>query len=124
MLELYARLGWRPERHYELLSTETNRSWYWGNSPNPPQSVDALKEVLALDSRVRVLVTHGFTDLVTPYFASAVQLAQLPPLGDPTRIRLEVYPGGHMHYSRNETRAALKADAHSTLRDSLRVPAP
>ena len=110
MLELYARLGWRVDRSYQMLSGETNRGWLWGNSPNAPESISALKQSLALDSRLRVLVTHGFTDLVTPYLASALLLDQLPAYGDPDRVALKVYPGGHMHYSRDASRAALRHD--------------
>ncbi|MGE0626702.1 MAG: S10 family peptidase [Hyphomicrobiaceae bacterium] len=124
MMELYARFGWRPERRFEMLSSQTNRGWKWGNTPNPPQSVTALQEVLALDRRTRVLVTHGFTDLVTPYFATALQLAQLPAYGSPTRVELRVYPGGHMYYSRDQSRVAFRADAERALRAVLEPPAP
>ena len=56
------------------------------------------------------LVVHGFTDLVTPYFASELLLRQLPPgLGE--RAKLAVYPGGHMFYTRDASRAAFRADA-------------
>ena len=111
MLEIYvSRLNYRTDRSYEKLSGEVNRNWIWGNSPTPPESVSDLQESLALDPRFRVLVVHGFTDLVTPYFASELVLAQLPAYGDRQRVTSIVYPGGHMFYSRDGSRKAFRED--------------
>ena len=65
-----------------------------------------------------MLVAHGFTDLVTPYFASQVLLNQLPDFG-PDRVSLAVYPGGHMFYSRDGSRAAFRDDALRLYRAAL-----
>ncbi len=69
-----------------------------------------MKGALALDGKFRVLVVHGATDLVTPYFASKLQIAQVPPYGG-GRLNLAVYPGGHMFYGRDASRAAFHKDA-------------
>jgi carboxypeptidase C (cathepsin A) len=120
MLGLYAaKLDWRTERQYLKSNGEANRNWKWGNSPSPPESVGDLKGLLALDARLRVLVTHGFTDLVTPYFATELVLDQLPAYGDPGRVTSLVYPGGHMFYSRDGSRAAFREDALKMLRPLL-----
>ena len=112
MLSLYAsKLNYRTDRLYEGLSGEVNRNWIWGNSPTPPESVSDLRESLALDTRFRVLVAHGYTDLVTPYFASELVLDQLPAFGDRQRVTSVVYPGGHMFYSRDGSRKAFREDA-------------
>lgn len=112
MLELYrAKLDYRTDRQYVKLSGKVNRSWIWGNSPTPPESVSDLREALALDRRFRVLVVHGYTDLVTPYFASELVLDQLPAFGDRQRVSSIVYPGGHMFYSRDASRKAFREDA-------------
>jgi len=124
MTELYAtKLGWRPDRPYVMQSSEAHGAWLWLNSPNAPESVGDLRNVLALNERLRVLVAHGFTDLVTPYLATERVLAQLPPFGDATRVRLMVYPGGHMFYSRDASRAAFRDDAQRLLEEAL-VPVP
>jgi carboxypeptidase C (cathepsin A) len=60
------------------------------------------------------LVTHGFTDLRTPYFASQLLLEQLPAFAE-GRIDLKVYPGGHMHYSREGSRVALRTDVKALI---------
>ncbi|MCJ2015298.1 S10 family peptidase [Methylobacterium sp. J-076] len=112
MLDLYARtLKWTvPNQRYELLNNAVNRGWGWGSGRQAPEVLSNLKGVLALDGKLRVLVAHGATDLVTPYFASKLQIAQVPPYGG-GRLNLAVYPGGHMFYFRSASRAALHQNA-------------
>ncbi len=127
MEALHVRLGWKSERHYELLSSEVTQGWIWRNSPYSPQALDALHSVLATDQRRRALVTHGFTDLVTPYMASAIQLDMLPAMpalragggAGEHRIQFEVYPGGHMFYSRDGSRARFRADGARTIESAV-----
>ena len=115
MATLHARLGWRVERRYLMHSGEANRSWTWRNSPHPPEALGALLDLHRKDPKLMTLATHGFTDLVTPYFASALQLDQLPTYGQTQRIKLEVYPGGHMHYSRDDSRARFRDDVEKVI---------
>lgn len=108
---LNERLEWNAGRSYRLMSFETTRNWIWRNTPHPPESLSALQTVLRADTRTRALVAHGFTDLVTPYFATATQLGQMPFPNAWSRITFEVYPGGHMFYSRDNSRARFRDDA-------------
>lgn len=113
MLDLYAtRLNYRvPDLRYELLNNAVNRGWTWGSGRSAPEAVGALRGAMALDGNLRVLIVHGFTDLVTPYFASKLLIDQMPPLGGGGRLGLSVYPGGHMFYARPDSRAAFHRDA-------------
>ena len=105
-------LRWLPDRRYLLLNDGVNRAWDWGGGRGQPEAFGALRRVLALDPELRVLVAHGYTDLVTPYFASTLILRQLD-LDDPSRVRQATYRGGHMFYLRDASRHALRADAMS-----------
>lgn len=105
------RLGWPIEGRYEILNSRVNRAWDWGSGRSHPEAIGDLKYVLALDPNLRGLVVHGSTDLVTPYFASKLLIDQVPPLGDPGRLRLEVFPGGHMFYFEDASRASLRESA-------------
>jgi carboxypeptidase C (cathepsin A) len=109
------RLGWKIDDHYELLNEAVSRAWNWGNNLEPPQSIDALKRMLALDPNFRVLISHGLTDVQTPYFGTQLLLDQIPDYGLPGRLKLKVYAGGHMHYSRNDSRKALREDAQQLI---------
>jgi carboxypeptidase C (cathepsin A) len=115
-VDLYERqLNWKPDGHYEVLSEAVNNGWRWGNGFSPPQSTEQLRQALALDPKFKVLVAHGLFDLVTPYFGSKLQLDQLPAYGSPDRVRLVVYPGGHMLYTHDAVRAALRAEAKAMI---------
>jgi len=120
VLDLYtAKLEWRPDARYLLMNGQVSSNWQYGNQPAPPEAVSDLKATLALDARMRVLVAHGYTDLVTPYFASTLVLDQLPLYGDARRIIQITYPGGHMFYSRDASRAAFREDVLIMLAASL-----
>ncbi|HEX8665896.1 MAG TPA: peptidase S10 [Beijerinckiaceae bacterium] len=116
---LWQTLNWKvPDQRYNLLNGSVNGSWRWGRGRGSPESFSALRQALALDGSLQALVVHGFTDLVTPYFASELLLRQLPPnLAE--RARLAVYPGGHMFYTRDASRAAFRADAEKMIRAAL-----
>ena len=73
-----------------------------------PESVSSLREALALDTRLRVLVAHGLFDLVTPYFATRLIFRQIPESVGGDRVRFVTYPGGHMFYTVDASRAALR----------------
>ncbi|ACB95554.1 S10 family peptidase [Beijerinckia indica] len=116
MADLIAhRLNWPIEARYEILNDNVNRQWNWnpdrGHAHAQAESLSDLKHVMALDPRLRVLVIHGLSDIVTPYFASKLLLDQVAPMGDPDRLRLSVYPGGHMLYLEETSRAKLREDA-------------
>jgi carboxypeptidase C (cathepsin A) len=115
-MDLYNhRLGWKIDERYEILNEAVGNAWNWGNHLSPIGATESLRKMLALDPNFRVLVTHGLTDLQTPYFGDALLLAQIPNYGPPGRLTLKVYPGGHMHYSRDETRKALREDARRVI---------
>jgi carboxypeptidase C (cathepsin A) len=119
MIDLYEhRLMWRPDGHYELLNDNVNNSWNWGSGINPPEAMTQLRRSLALDPKLKVLVTHGLFDLVTPYFGSKMLLDQLPVYGSPDRVRLIVNPGGHMFYTRDGSRGRLRDEAKAMIAGS------
>jgi len=110
--DLYQRkLGWTIEDRYELLNEAVSRAWSWGAGLHPPESIDALRQMLALDPNFRALIAHGLTDVQAPYFATKLELDQIPDYGAPGRLLLKLYAGGHMLYGRDDSRKALREDA-------------
>jgi carboxypeptidase C (cathepsin A) len=109
---LYAtKLNWTPEGAYEMSNSAVNRAWDFGSGPLRPESLTHLRTALAIDPNFRVLVTHGFYDLVTPYFTSRLQLNAIPASAGADRLAFEVYPGGHMFYSNEASRRSFRMDA-------------
>jgi carboxypeptidase C (cathepsin A) len=116
-VDLYTRkLNWRPDGSYELGNGAVERAWDFGHGLRPAESVTELRQIIALDPKLEVLVGHGLFDLATPYFGSKVLLDQLPALGSPQRVRLVVYPGGHMFYSREASRQAFRSDVQALMK--------
>jgi carboxypeptidase C (cathepsin A) len=115
MVDLYRnRLGWVVENgRYQFFNEQASRQWDWGRGDS--EAVGDLRQDLALDPHMRVLVAHGLTDLVTPYFETQMVLDQIPTYGDGNRLNLKIYPGGHMIYIRDESRKALAADARKLI---------
>ena len=73
-------------------------------------SVSQLRESVANDPGLRVLIAHGWDDLSCPFMASVLIVDQMPAMGDPTRVQVKSYPGGHMFYARPDSQAALLKD--------------
>ncbi|HET7882802.1 MAG TPA: septum formation initiator [Acetobacteraceae bacterium] len=110
--KLYAKLNWQPDGAYQLGNVLANHQWDWGrNVWNPPQSVQAMRNALSRDPQLKVLIGHGLFDLVTPYLGTQLLLDQLPQAELAGRVRFSVYAGGHMFYTNDASRAALRQDA-------------
>jgi carboxypeptidase C (cathepsin A) len=111
----YARdeLGFKTEMTYILLASDVSGKWDWGeHSGRGSASIsDDLRELLAFIPSFRLLVAHGYSDMVTPYAVSRYVLDHLPPIGDPSRTQLSLSRGGPMFYSAAPSRQAFSADA-------------
>ena len=108
------KLNWRPDGSYHLLNGSVLSSWDFGRGP--AESVSQLRQILALDPKMKLLVGHGLFDLATPYFASKIILDGLPAFASPTRVKLVVYPGGHMFYSRDPARQAFRNEVQAVMK--------
>ncbi len=119
MVGLYRdKLKWVfPDGRYMFQNKQAGNKWKWGN--RMPESVSDLASVVSLDPNMRVLIVHGMTDLVTPYFETQLVLDQMAPIGRDDRIKFEVYPGGHMFYSREASRRTFR-DQGRALVDSAK----
>ncbi|HEY1933632.1 MAG TPA: septum formation initiator [Acetobacteraceae bacterium] len=114
MMAIYSgKLHWRPDAVYELANDAAFNQWDWGHGMGRPESVTAMQAALSLDPHLHILIAHGLFDLRTPYFATALILRALPEVAPPGRVRLVVYPGGHMFYSQDASSHALHEDARA-----------
>jgi carboxypeptidase C (cathepsin A) len=110
------KLNWRPDGSYQLLNEAVDKAWNFGHGINPPESTSQLREILALDPKLKLLIGHGLFDLATPYFGSKILLDQLPAFASPERVKLVVYPGGHMFYSRDASRQAFRTEVQALMK--------
>lgn len=104
-------VGWKAEGAYEALSNDVGKKWSFEDVT--PESVTDLRQSMAIDPKMKVLIVHGYTDLSCPFFASQLIIDQIPAMGDADRVKLRLYPGGHMFYSRPDSRAAMHKDVET-----------
>jgi carboxypeptidase C (cathepsin A) len=102
-------VGWKYDGRYNALSYEVNKLWHEDDDAREG-SVSQLRESVANDPGLRVLIAHGWDDLSCPFMVSVLVVDQMPAMGDPTRVQVKEYPGGHMFYARQDSQAALTAD--------------
>ncbi len=88
---------------------EVSRMWDRDNDLRKG-SVPDLRQAVAADPKMRVLIVHGWNDLSCPFMGSVLTVDQMPVMGDPTRVAVHQFPGGHMFYTRDESRLALRKD--------------
>jgi len=113
----YARdeLGFKTEMTYNLLNSEISGKWEWQESGGraPPGVGADLRELLAFGPSFRLLIAHGYSDMVTPYAVSRYVLDHMPASIDGERAELKLYRGGHMFYVDPQSRKAFTTDART-----------
>jgi carboxypeptidase C (cathepsin A) len=102
-------VGWKVDARYNALSFEVNRLWDRDNDLRRG-SVPDLREAVAADPKLRVLIVHGWNDLSCPFMGSVLTVDEMPVMGDPTRVAVREFPGGHMFYTRDSSRVELRKD--------------
>jgi carboxypeptidase C (cathepsin A) len=113
----YARdeLGFKTEMTYNLLTSGISGRWKWDEGSGRAQAsvAEDLRVLLALTPSFRLMIAHGYSDMVTPYAVSRYVLDHLPPMQGAERAQLRLYRGGHMFYLDPDSRKAFTADART-----------
>jgi carboxypeptidase C (cathepsin A) len=114
-----AVLGHKTDAPYHILGGLVG-AWDWGPSGDGyPETAGELRDALAKNPHMKVLVASGYYDLATPYAATDSTLSHMKL--DPVlrrNIRVETYEAGHMMYLHGPSLAKLKRDAARFLDDS------
>jgi carboxypeptidase C (cathepsin A) len=111
MVDFVTRVvGWKVAARYNALSYEVAGAWDRNAQSLRQGAVPDLREAVAADPKLQVLIAHGWNDLSCPFMGSLLTVDQMPVMGDPSRVQVHEYPGGHMFYSRADSRASFKKD--------------
>jgi carboxypeptidase C (cathepsin A) len=105
-------VGWKDDAQYQTLSYKVNKLWH-DDKDADEGSVKQLREAVANDPNLRVLIAHGWDDLSCPFMVSVLAVDQMPAMGDPTRVQVKEYPGGHMFYARPASDALFVKDVRT-----------
>ena len=100
-------VGWKTDARYNALSSDVNRQWDRSSPDLRRGSVPDLREAVAADPKLRVLIVHGWNDLSCPFMGSVLSIDQMPIMGDPSRVQVHEFPGGHMFYTRSGNQSGL-----------------
>lgn len=109
------------DRPYRVLNSDVSRAWNWRSWHEHAQgfvgAAGNLQAALNRNPGLKVIVAHGYYDLVTPYFASAYVLRQMAlPEALRANVMLKVYAGGHMIYTHGPAQRQLYDDARALIR--------
>jgi carboxypeptidase C (cathepsin A) len=96
---------------YALLSGDVTGHWDWQGGRVQASAEDDLRVLLAYGPSFRLMVAHGYADMITPYSMTRYILDHMPAFDPPGRVQLKLYRGGHMLYIDPESRKAFTADA-------------
>ncbi len=111
MVDFVTRVvGWKTEARYHALSYSVNSQWDHESRALRNGAAGDLREAVAADPKLRVMIAHGWNDLSCPFMGSVLTVDQMPVMGDASRVAVREYPGGHMFYSRPDSQAALRKD--------------
>ena len=114
MVDFVTRVvGWKTEERYHALNYELEPLWDFDSKALRTGAVPDLRQAVAADPKLRVVIAHGWDDLSCPFMGSVLTVDQMPVMGDPTRVAVHEYPGGHMFYSRSASQAALRQDVQT-----------
>jgi carboxypeptidase C (cathepsin A) len=106
-------VGWKTDARYYALSYDVNREWDRAGPTLREGAVGDLREAVAADPKLRVLIVHGWNDLSCPFMGSVLSVDQMPLMGDPGRVQIHEFPGGHMFYTRPQNQGGLHAFAET-----------
>jgi carboxypeptidase C (cathepsin A) len=114
MVDFVTRVvGWKTDARYNTLSYEVGSQWDHDSRSLRMGAVPDLRQAVAADPKLRVVIAHGWNDLSCPFMGSVLTVDQMPVMGDPARVAVYEYPGGHMFYSRPASQAALRKDVQA-----------
>jgi len=105
-----SQLGYETDRVYETLNGDVYANWEWPKGLYTDTSA-ALRAAFHQNPHMKLLVTCGYYDLATPYFAARYTLEHMgldAALRD--SIRWTYYKAGHMFYIETRSLKRLTAD--------------
>jgi carboxypeptidase C (cathepsin A) len=107
-------VGWKAAGRYNALSYEVNQQWDRDRVLERGSTED-LRNAVAADPKLRVLIAHGWDDLSCPFMGSVLSVDEMPLMGDPKRVAVHEYPGGHMFYTRTSSQELFLKDVEAMI---------
>ena len=114
-------LGFKTDTEYYILGGGITAPWNYNVTNAYADTSIPLKDALAKNPYMKVLVASGYYDMATPFFAAEYTFSAMNL--DPTlrrNISFTYYESGHMMYIERRSLEKLKADAAAFIQQSMR----
>ena len=105
-------VGWKTDARYYALSYDVGNKWERNSEDLRRGAVEDLREAVAADPKLAVLIVHGWNDLSCPFMGSVLTQNQLP-AKLAWQVQIHEFPGGHMFYTRPGNGAGLHSLAET-----------
>jgi carboxypeptidase C (cathepsin A) len=119
-----AELGYTTDMPYNVSAFRGGggfSNWEWGSAIEGfPDTATALRQAMAKNPYLKILVMEGYYDLATPYYAADYTFDHLGLPPDYRRnVSFATYDSGHMVYLRTESLAKFKRDLTGFIEKSV-----
>jgi carboxypeptidase C (cathepsin A) len=117
-----SELGYKTDMPYRVFAFGSEEfKWEWGSAEKGfPDTATELREAMAKNPYLKVLVMQGYYDLATPYFAASYTMDHL---NLPANLRLNIsyatFDAGHMVYLDTQSLAKFRQDLGAFMAKSL-----
>ena len=113
-------LGFKSDTEYYILGGGISAPWNYNVTNAYADTSIPLKDAMAKNPYMRVLVASGYYDMATPFFAAEYTFSAMNL--DPSlrkNVSFTYYESGHMMYIEKRSLEKLKADAATFIKQSL-----
>lgn len=117
---LGGELGYKTDLKYEILTGRV-QPWSFGGENRYAETADALRQAMTTNPFLKVLVSCGYYDMATPFFAAEFTVDHMDlDASRRANVGFSYYRSGHMMYLRTEDRAQLRRDVKAMYDAALR----
>jgi carboxypeptidase C (cathepsin A) len=114
-VQMRESIGLKTDREYRLLNMDVFKSWRADSKSGLAfdlsdfGATDDLRYATTLNPHIKVLITHGYFDLVTPYYSSELLVHKMK-LSEPQskNVQVQHFDGGHMFYTWESSRKSFR----------------
>src|SRR5436190_17198000 len=113
-------LGYKSDVEYYILGWGITAPWNFNVINQYADTSIPLKDAMAKNPYMKILVAQGYYDMATPFYAAEYTFSAMNL--DPTlrkNINFEYYEAGHMMYIEKNSLAKLKRDASAFIQRSV-----
>jgi len=117
-----SELGYKTDTPYRVFAFGSEEfKWEWGSAEKGfPDTATELREAMAKNPYLKVLVMEGYYDLATPYFAADYTMNHLNlPANLRKNISYATFDSGHMVYLDTQSLAKFRRDLGAFMAQSL-----